>query len=55
MVVPHNLPADVTSFVGRGREISQAKQLLATNRLLTLTGIGGVGKTRIALQVAAAV
>lgn len=48
----HNLPAQVTSFVGREREIAQVKQLLGTARLLTLTGPPGTGKTRLALQVA---
>jgi predicted ATPase/DNA-binding CsgD family transcriptional regulator len=50
-----NLPAEVTSFVDRRREIAEAKRLLATSRLLTLTGVGGVGKTRLALRVAAGV
>lgn len=48
----NNLPSPLTSFVGRQREIAQVKQLLSTARLLTLTGIGGCGKTRLALQVA---
>jgi len=47
-----NLPADVTSFVGRRREITLTKRLLAESRLVTLTGPGGVGKTRLALRVA---
>jgi predicted ATPase/class 3 adenylate cyclase/uncharacterized protein HemY len=50
---PHNLPLQVTSFVGREREMQEVKQLLATTRLLTLTGSGGTGKTRLSLQVAA--
>lgn len=50
-----NLPADVTSFVGRRQEISRARQLLSSTRLLTLTGPGGVGKTRLARQVASEV
>ncbi|MBP2319623.1 non-specific serine/threonine protein kinase [Kibdelosporangium banguiense] len=50
-----NLPAEVTSFVGRRREVSEAKRLLSAGRLLTLTGVGGVGKTRLALRVAAGV
>ncbi|MFD2419635.1 LuxR C-terminal-related transcriptional regulator [Amycolatopsis pigmentata] len=47
-----NLPAVLTSFVGRRDELSEARHLLSTTRLLTLTGVGGVGKTRLALQVA---
>lgn len=46
------LPSDVTSFVGREREIEIAGQLLHANRLLTLTGPGGTGKTRLATQLA---
>jgi AAA domain len=49
---PNNLPYQLTSFVGREREIAEVKQLLGTTRLLTLTGTGGCGKTRLALQVA---
>ncbi|MFF9899067.1 BTAD domain-containing putative transcriptional regulator [Streptomyces longispororuber] len=47
------LPADTTSFVGRCRERAKAAQLLDIARLVTLTGVGGVGKTRLALRVAA--
>lgn len=47
-----NLPKLVSSFVGREREIVETKKLLATTRILTLTGAGGVGKTRLSLQVA---
>ena len=50
---PNNLPEQVTSFVGRERELETVKQLLARSRLLTLTGTGGTGKTRLSLQVAA--
>jgi predicted ATPase/DNA-binding CsgD family transcriptional regulator len=50
--LPNNLPAQLTSFIGRGREISEVKELLAHYRLLTLTGPGGSGKTRLALAVA---
>jgi len=49
----HNVPAELTSFVGRRRELAEIKRLLATTRLLTLTGAGGVGKTRLALRTAA--
>ncbi len=47
------LPAELTTFVGRRRELSEARRLLGTSRMLTLTGPGGVGKTRLALRVAA--
>jgi predicted ATPase len=47
-----NLPIPLTSFVGREREIETVKQVLGTTRLLTLTGVGGCGKTRLAIQVA---
>lgn len=50
---PHNLPLEITSFIGREREIAEVKRLLAGARLLTLTGVGGCGKTRLARQVAA--
>jgi predicted ATPase/DNA-binding SARP family transcriptional activator/DNA-binding CsgD family transcriptional regulator len=48
----HNLPLAQTSFVGREREVLEIKRLLAMTRLLTLTGAGGSGKTRLALKVA---
>jgi predicted ATPase len=47
-----NLPEQLTSFVGRRREIEEVANLIASNRLLTLTGSGGSGKTRLALRVA---
>src|SRR6516165_316858 len=49
---PSNLPAELTSFVGRRSELREVKRLLATTRLLTLTGSGGAGKTRLALRAA---
>ncbi|MFG1785766.1 ATP-binding protein [Rhodococcus oryzae] len=49
---PGNLPLELTSFIGRRNEVAEARRLLATSRLVTLTGIGGVGKTRLALRVA---
>lgn len=54
-VLPNNLPLQLTSFIGREREIVEVRRLLSIHRLITLTGIGGVGKTRLALQVAAEV
>ena len=50
----HNLPAALTSFIGRERELAALASVLPTARLLTLTGTGGCGKTRLALQAAAA-
>ena len=50
---PNNLPHEVTSFVGREREVSQARTLLDGSRLLTVVGMGGIGKTRLTLHVAA--
>jgi predicted ATPase/class 3 adenylate cyclase len=52
---PGNLPAQVTSFVGRRDEIAAVAQALGEGRLVTLTGAGGVGKTRLAIHVAAEV
>src|SRR5262249_24176494 len=49
----HNLPAQTTSFIGREKEIGEIKQALSGYRLVTLTGSGGTGKTRLSLQVAA--
>ena len=46
-----NLPAEVTSFVGRRHEVTGVRRMLATSRLVTLTGAGGVGKTRLAQRV----
>ncbi len=50
---PNNLPVQLTSFIGRSKEMSEVKELLSKERLLTLTGPGGSGKTRLALQAAA--
>lgn len=50
--VRHNLPAPLTSFIGRQRDLAEVKQTLERTRLLTLTGTGGCGKTRLALHVA---
>jgi len=50
---PNNLPQQVTPFVGRARELEEIKALLARSRLVTLFGTGGLGKTRLSLQVAA--
>jgi predicted ATPase/class 3 adenylate cyclase/Tfp pilus assembly protein PilF len=47
-----NLPVSLTSFVGREKEIAEVKQLLGTKRLLTISGQGGAGKTRLVVQVA---
>src|SRR5439155_12660685 len=52
---PTNLPVQLTSFVGREGEIAEARRLLGGTRLLTLTGAGGTGKTRLALRVASEV
>ncbi len=51
--IPNNLPTQLTSFVGRDRELAEARRLVSASRLLTLTGPGGTGKTRLALQLAA--
>ena len=52
-VFPNNLPVELTSFIGREKEIAEVKQQLIDHRLVTLTGSGGTGKTRLSLQVAA--
>src|SRR5205814_379295 len=49
---PNNLPHQLTTFVGRERELDQVLALLKASRLITLTGAGGSGKTRLALQAA---
>ncbi|HEV8338454.1 MAG TPA: tetratricopeptide repeat protein [bacterium] len=52
-ILPNNLPVQLTSFVGRLREMGEVKRLLGEARLLTITGSAGVGKTRLAIQVGA--
>src|SRR5262245_33323978 len=51
--LPGSLPGELTSFVGRRRELAEVRRLLGQSRLVTLTGFGGVGKTRLALRAAA--
>jgi len=53
IAVAHNFPMLLTSFVGRGAEKTELREILAQHRLVTLTGAGGVGKTRLAVQIAA--
>ena len=48
----HNIPLDLTSFVGREKEVAEVKRIITENRMLTLTGVGGTGKTRLALTAA---
>src|ERR671910_582281 len=48
----HNLPSELSSFVGREKELAEVRRLLEDARLLTLTGAGGCGKTRLALAAA---
>ena len=52
---PNNLPKQLTSFIGRERELAEIRRTLGNTRLLTLTGPGGIGKTRLSLQVGAEV
>ena len=51
--LPNNLPAQLSAFIGRDREMNEVRALAESRRLVTLTGAGGSGKTRLALQVAA--
>ena len=51
--LPNNLPAQLSTFIGRDREVSEVRALVESCRLVTLTGAGGAGKTRLGLQVAA--
>lgn len=50
--IPNNLPYELTSFIGRERALAELERLLPTTRLMTLTGTGGTGKTRLALKLA---
>jgi predicted ATPase/class 3 adenylate cyclase len=50
-VTPNNLPLQLTSFIGREREIEAIRKLVAANRMVTLTGPGGTGKTRLSIEV----
>jgi len=52
-IFPNNLPVQLTSFIGREKEMLEVRRLLGTTHLLTLTGTGGTGKTRLSVQVAA--
>jgi predicted ATPase/class 3 adenylate cyclase/DNA-binding CsgD family transcriptional regulator len=52
-VVSHNFPVQLTNFVGRGAQMTDLEKLLVDNRLVTLTGAGGAGKTRLAVEIAA--
>ncbi len=49
----HNLPVELSAFIGRDQELAEVRALVEANRLVTLTGAGGCGKTRLGLQVAA--
>jgi predicted ATPase/class 3 adenylate cyclase len=51
--LPNNLPAELSAFIGRAREVAEVRALVESRRLVTLTGAGGCGKTRLGLQVAA--
>jgi predicted ATPase/class 3 adenylate cyclase len=51
--LPNNLPAQLATFIGRDAELAEVRDLIASSRLVTLTGAGGTGKTRLGLQAAA--
>ncbi len=51
-IAAYSIPAQLTSFIGRGEQIKEVRQLLAANRLVTLIGAGGAGKTRLSMQIA---
>lgn len=55
MTTPNNLPAELTSFVGREPQLAELRRLLHRSRLITLTGTGGAGKTRLAVRLASEV
>lgn len=55
MEAPNNLPAELTSFIGREPQLAELRRLLRKSRLITLTGPGGAGKTRLALRLTAGV
>lgn len=52
-VAAHNLPVQLTSFIGRAAEMTELRRLVTSNRLVSLTGAGGAGKTRLAVELAA--
>src|SRR5438270_930064 len=54
-LIPNNLPVQLSTFIGRGEDLAAVGELLSSNRLVTITGAGGAGKTRLALQTAAEV
>ena len=49
--LPNNLPVQLTSFIGRAAVLGEIKGLLASNRLVTLAGVGGSGKSRLAIKM----
>jgi hypothetical protein len=51
--LPNNLPVQLSSFIGRERQVAEVRALVESYRLVTLTGAGGAGKTRLGLRVAA--
>lgn len=51
-VAAHNVPKQLTTFIGRGREVAELRTALSQHRLVTITGVGGAGKTRLAIRLA---